>query len=236
MGKNLRFVLRITVMAGLTCAASLVAGASQLFTVETASGSGTGICLDLSSGCSLAGLLGSDTALNAGGRYTNFVELGQTGELPPGANIFAHITAGPTPETVVLTYSVDGLHGGSEWSQQFSGLLHPGDKGELQTYLGSTLGATTTLLATQNLIANGRTTSSGIFDFGPGSYALTAVMTLNLQPGQTVPDYARMLEDPNGFYYGTLTVTETAEPASFILLLSGILGSVVVASYRKRCG
>ena len=229
MGKNRRFVLQITVIAGLTCATSLVAGASQLFTVETPSGSGTGICFDPSTGCSLAGLLGSDTALNSGGRYTNSIEFGQTGELPPGANIFAHITAGLTPETVILMYSVDGLHGGNAWSQEFSALLKPGDKGELQTYLGSTLGAKTTLLSTQDLITNSRATSSGMFDFGPGSYALTAVLTLNLKPGQAAPDYSDMLEDPSGFYYGTLTVrTEAAEPTTFLLLFTGILGALGV--------
>ncbi len=236
MGKNLRFVLRITVMAGLTCAAPLVTGASQLFTVETASGGGTGICLDLSSGCSLAGLLGSDTALNAGGRYTNFVELGQTGELASGREYLrahhrrahtgdgrSHVFGGrPSRRRGMVSTVLGPAPPGRQGRAANLSRLHP------RRYHYTSGHA--------EPVANGRTTSSGIFDFGPGSYALTAVLTLNLQPGQTVPDYARMLEDPNGFYYGTLTVTETAEPASFILLLSGILGSVVVASYRKRCG
>lgn len=237
MGKKLRFVLRVTVMAGLICVGSLVAEASQLFSVETPSGSGTGTCFDPSSGCSLAGLLGDNTAINSGGRFTNSVQFGQTGPLPPGANLFAHITAGLTPETVVLTYSIDGLHDGEGWSQQFSALLKPGDTGELQTFLGSTLGDKTKLLATQDLVMNSRTTTSGIFDFGSDPYAVTAVLTLNLQPGRNAPDYGRLLEDPNGFYYGTLTITtDAAEPTTFILLLTGIIGSLVIASRRQSCG
>src|SRR5260370_943075 len=205
------------------CAAPVIAKADQLFLVQTPSGSATGTCFAPYPGCTLAGVLGTDTAINSGGRFTDFSEMGQTGPIPPGVNIFAHIDVGLTPETVTMVYSIDGLRGGEVWSQVFSALLNPGDTGELQTYLGSTLGTKTTLLATQALVFNGRVTSSGAFDFGPGPYALTQVLTLNLQPGPGVPDYFRLLEDPNGFYYGTFTATALPEPTTFLLLSAGFL-------------
>jgi hypothetical protein len=64
-------------------AAPLIAPAEQVFLVQTPSGSGTGTCFDSPIVCSLAGMLGSDTALNSGGRFTDSVEFGQTGPLPP---------------------------------------------------------------------------------------------------------------------------------------------------------
>jgi hypothetical protein len=224
-------VLRITVAAGLMAAAPLIADADQLFLVQTPSGNATGTCFD--TGCTVAGVLGTDTAINAGGRFTNFSELGQTGIIPPGVNIFAHIEAGIEPETVTLVYSIDGLRGGAAWSQVFSALVNPGDTGELQTYLGPTLGAKTTLLATQNLVFDGSVTSSGAFDFGSGPYALTQVLTLNLEPRPDLPDYSRLLEDPKGFFYGTLT-TASPEPTTFLLLTTGLLGCLIIASHRPR--
>jgi hypothetical protein len=227
-------VNRITVAVCLLSAASCVAEADQLFLVETPSGNATGTCFDPSSGCSVAGVVGANTAVNSGGRFTDFPELGQTGPIPAGVNIFAHIDAGLTPETVTMVYSIDGLVGGQAWSQVFSTLLNPGDTGELQTYLGSTLGARTTLLATQTLGFDGRLTSSGTFDFGAGPYALTEVLTLNLQPGLDLPDYSRLLEDPNSFYYGTFTTIASPEPATLLLLSTGLLACWVTASRRRR--
>jgi hypothetical protein len=138
-------------------------------------------------------------------------------------NIFAHIGAGLAPETVTLVYSIDGLLGGQVWSQVFSALLSPGDTGELRTYLGSTLGARSMLLATQTLSFDSRVMSSGTFDFGPGPYALTQVLSLTLQPGTASPDYGRLLESPGGFYYGTFAVTSAPESSSFVLLGLGLL-------------
>lgn len=224
-------VLRITVTIGLIASAALPAGASQLFSVQTPSGNGTGTCLDPYPGCGLAGLLGTDTALNAGGRFTDFFEFGQTGAIPPGVNIFAHIRVGQTAETVTMVYSIDGLQGGVAWTQTFSAILRDGDSGDLRTYMGSTLGAQTTLLATQDLNLDGHGTLSGAFDFGPDPYALTQVLTLNLQPGTDLPDYGRLLEDGSGFYYGTLSVTASPEPTGFLLFSAGLL----VLCGRQMC-
>jgi hypothetical protein len=215
-------------------AAPLIAEAGQLFLAQTPSGSAMGTCFDPYAGCSLAGVLGTDTALNSGGRYTDFLGFGQTGPIPAGANIFAHIDVGLVPETVTMLYSIDGLVGGGGWSQVFSCLLNPGDTGELQTYFGSTLGAKTTLLATQALDFDGRVTSAGTFNFGPSPYALTLVLTLNLQPGLGVADYSRLLEDPKGFYYGTFTATGSPEPTTFLLLSVGLLGCWITASRRQQ--
>ena len=224
MYKKRRVVLRITLVAGLMGVAPFLAEADQLFLVQTPTGNGSGICFNPSPTCSLAGLLGTDTALNSGGRFTETTEFGQTGPIPPGVNIFAHIDAGQTAETVTLMYSIDGFRGGEVWSQLFSAILDPGDTGELKTYLGSTLGATTSLVATQTLTSNGRVSLSGTFDFGPSPYAITQVLTLNLGSGASVPDYGRLLESPGGFYYGTFAVTDAVpEPSSFVLLSLALL-------------
>src|SRR5260370_7679423 len=145
------------------CAAPVIAKADQLFLVQTPSGSATGTCFAPYPGCTLAGVLGTDTAINSGGRFTDFSEMGQTGPIPPGVNIFAHIDVGLTPETVTMVYSIDGLRGGEVWSQVFSALLNPGDTGELQTYLGSTLGTKTTFLPTQAPLSNCLATSPVAF-------------------------------------------------------------------------
>ena len=220
--------------AGLMGAVPLIADANQLFLVQTPSGSATGICFAPYPGCTVAGVLGTDKPSMLRGRFTDFAEFGQTGAIPSGMNIFAHTDVGLTPETVTVVYSIDGLRGGEAWFQVFSALLNPGDTGELQTYLGSTLDAKTTLLATQSLVLDGRVVSSGTFDFGPGPYALTQVLTLNLRPGPAVPDYSRLLEDPNGFYYGTFTVTASPEPTTFLLLSAGLLGCWITASRRQQ--
>lgn len=236
MDRTRCLVPRLTVTIGLIATSALPAGAGQLFSVQTPSGNGTGTCFDPYPGCSLAGLLGADTAINAGGRFTDFFEFGQTGAIPPGVNIFAHIRVGQTAETVTMVYSIDGLQGGVAWSQEFSALLHVGDTGELRTYMGSTLGAQTTLLATQDLVLDGHGTLSGAFDFGPDPYTLTQVLTLNLQPGPGLPDYGRLLEDGSGFYYGTLTVTPSPEPTDFLLFSAGLLllGSKQIHALAKR--
>jgi hypothetical protein len=217
-------VFHITLAIGLMAAAPFLAEAGQLFLVQTPSANGSGTCFDPILSCSLAGLLGTDTALNSGGRVTDFTEFGQTGPIPPGVNIFAHIAAGQTAETVTIIYSIDGLQGGEAWSQLFSAILNPGDSGQLKTYLGSSLGATTTLLATQALASDDRVSLSGTFDFGPGPYAITQVLVLNLRSGASPPDYGRLLETPGGFYYGTFAVT-TPEPGTFLLLSLGLLVS-----------
>ena len=232
MQRKRRMVLRITLAIGLMAAAPFVAGAGQLFLVQTPSGNGSGTCFDPILSCSLAGLLGTDTALNSGGRFTDSTEFGQTGPIPPGVNIFAHIGAGQTAETVTMTYSIDGFRGGEAWSQLFSAILNPGDTAELKTYLGSSLGATTTLLATQALASDDRVSLSGTFDFGPGPYAITQVLVLNLRSGTSPPDYGRLLETPGGFYYGTFAVT-APEPATFLLLSLGLL-VLCGKSFRRR--
>jgi hypothetical protein len=226
-------VLRITLAVGLLGVTQVIAEAGQLFLVQTPSGSAMGTCFAPDHGCTLAGVLGTDTSVDSGGRFTDISEFGQTGPIPPGVNIFAHVGVGLTAETVTMVYSIDDLQSGESWSQMFSALLNPGDTGVLQTYLGSTLGARTTLLATQTLVVDGSVTSSGTFDFGDGPHALTQVLTLNLQAGSGMPDYSRLLENPNGFYYGTFTTTASPEPTTFLLFCAGLLGCWVT---RRSCG
>jgi hypothetical protein len=55
---------------------------------------------------------------------------------------------------------------------------------------------------------------------------------LNLRPGTSPPDYGRLLENPGGFYYGTLAVT-APEPATFLLLSLGLL-VVCGKTFRRR--
>jgi hypothetical protein len=116
MDKKRRFVFHVTVAAILTGAVPFMAEADQIFSVQTPSGSGTGTCFAPYPGCSLAGLLGTDTALNAGGRFTDFVEIGQTGPIPPGMNI---IRAYPGRADCG-----DGYHGlFDRWPPRWSGLV-----------------------------------------------------------------------------------------------------------------
>ena len=158
-------VLRITVALGLTCAAASPVVAGQLFSVQTPSGNGTAPCLDPYPVCGFAGMPGTDTAINAVGRLTDFVDFGQTGPIPAGVNLFVHIGTGQAPETVTVVFSIDGLEGGVGWRQAFSALLHSGDTAEFRTYVGATLGAQTALLATQVLTSDGHATLSGDIRF-----------------------------------------------------------------------
>ncbi len=220
-------------LLSLLVSASSTMQADEMLKIVTPTGSVTGTCQSPPT-CEFGGLnppntVGTDTAIFAEGSFG----MGLVGNFKTsGINVAVRAEAGFDPETITVTYSLDDSvlpsGPGYTWVEAtYAPILFRAangtlPSGTLQTYIGATLGAETTLLGTLDFdFLTLSTNSQTPFEF-PNSYAITEVLTLNLPATGHSPN----LNDSGNSFEAEFVIAP--EPSSWFLL-----GTVVVAVFAS---